>query len=157
MTWSYSGKPSEENPKDQVRFLVQDTIQDDQLLSDEEINFLLTLEGGPLKAAVKAAETIGGQFARKCDESVGQVKLSLSQKSKQFFELAAKLKRHSDIKSAVPFSGALDISQKDSQRDDDDRVEPIFRRELHDFRRKETDRSTGRVTSEGVQEEEEEP
>jgi len=131
MAWSYSGNPSAENPKDQVRFFTQDTDQSDQLLQDEEINFLLTLEGGPLKAAVKAAETIAGKFARKCDEKVGQVSVSFSQKSKQYFELAAKLKRHSDIKGACPFAGGLDISQKDTQRDNDDRVQPDFRRTTH--------------------------
>lgn len=157
MTWSYSGTPSEENPKDQVRFLTQDTVEDDQLLSDEEITFLLGLEGGPLKASVKAAETIAAKFARKCDEAVGQVKISFSQKFDQYIKLAKALKRHSDIKGAIPFSGGLDISQKDTQRDDDDRVEPFFRRELHDFRPRETDRSVGRVISEGVQEEEEDP
>lgn len=142
MAWSYSGNPGS-NDKDQVRFLVQDTVSTDQLLSDNEIRFLLTLEGGPLKAAAKAAETIAAKFARKCDEAVGQVKISFSQKSKQYFELADKLKRSSSIKQAIPFSGALDISQKEIQRDDSNRVDPIFRRDLHDIHKREDNKKDG--------------
>lgn len=41
MAWSYSGNPGASN-LDEVRFLIQDTDTDDQLLSDAEINYLLT-------------------------------------------------------------------------------------------------------------------
>lgn len=154
MTWSYSGKPDSTNEKDQVRFLIQDTDQTDQLLQDEEIEFLITLEGGPLKAAAKAAETLAAKFARKCDETVGPVKIMFSQKNKMYMELCEKLKRHSNIKEACPFAGGLSISDKETAREDDDRVQPIFRRETHDFRKKESDRSVGREITEAVQEEE---
>ncbi len=135
MAWSYSGKPEASNPKDQVRFLVQDTDQTDQLLSDEEITFLLDLEGGALKAATKAAETIAAKFARKCDESVGQVKVSFSQKFKQYSELAAKLKTSANIKQALPFAGGLEVTQKEILEEDQNRVQPAFTKELHDFHR----------------------
>jgi len=139
MTWSYSGDPSNSD-LDQVRFLVQDTQESDQLLQDEEITFLLTLEGAPLKAASKAAETIGGMFARKCDEKVGTVSQAFSQKSSQYFELSKRLKRHSDVKQAETFAGGLDITQKETQEDNENRVQPDFTKELHDFDRDRDDR-----------------
>lgn len=154
MAWSYSGTPTTAIAKDQVRFLIQDTDVNDQLFSDEEIIYLINLEGSALKAAAKAAETLAMKFARKCDEAVGQVRISFSQKSKQYAALAKDLARDASIKEAIPFAGGLDISQKQTQRDDDDRVQPFFRRETHDFLRNETDRSVGRVIDEAIQEEE---
>ena len=41
MTWTYSGNPSS-TERDAVRFLVGDTDTNDQLLSNEEIDYLVT-------------------------------------------------------------------------------------------------------------------
>lgn len=153
MSWTYSGNPSKSD-LDQVRFLVQDTNAKDKLLNNEEIEFLLELEGSPLKASVKAAETISATFARLCDEAVGQVKVSFSQKFDHYKSLAATLKASSGVKLAMPFAGGLEESQKDVQEEDENRVQPIFTRDLHDHRKTRRKETTGRVITEGVQEEE---
>lgn len=41
MSWSYSGDPTS-SPLDAFRFKLKDTIESDPILSDEEINFILT-------------------------------------------------------------------------------------------------------------------
>ncbi len=150
MAWTYSGDPSQDD-KDQVRFLIQDTNTKDQLFQDDEIRFLITLEGNALKAATKAAQTLAMKFARFCDESVGQVRVTFSQKSKQYRDLAKDLKKHAAIKNACPFMGALTESQKDIQEEDRDLVQPEFRKDTNDFR--DTRRNEGRVITEAIQEE----
>lgn len=142
MTWSYSGNPSV-SEKDQVRFLVQDTQSAKPLLQDEEIAYLISTEGSPQDAAAKAAETLAAQFARFVDESVGQVKVSFSQRFKHYSELAKNLKRQASIKNAEPFAGALDESQKNVQEEDDDRIKPFFTRDQDDYlpRRREEGRA----------------
>lgn len=55
MSWTYSGNPAD-NPRDQVRFLLGDTVQNAQSLTDEEIYYLITLNpGNPYRAAAEAA------------------------------------------------------------------------------------------------------
>jgi len=150
MTWSYTGIPSEENPKDQVRFLIQDTDESDQLFQDEEINFLLELEGGPLKAAMKGAQTLAAKFARCIDETVGKVKASFSQRYKHYSNLHKELKQHSDIRNALPFAGALEITQKEVQERNNNRVRPAFTTEKHEFIRT-RDEFDGRRETGGLQ------
>lgn len=41
MSWNYSGNPSD-SELDMYRFLIGDTERDDQVLQDEEIDFVLT-------------------------------------------------------------------------------------------------------------------
>ena len=151
MTWSYSGDPRK-NDADQVRFLIQDTDKDDQLIQNEEIKFLLELEGSPLKAAAKSAEIIWAKFARLVDERVGRVSKSFSQRAKHYKDLMKQLRRSAAIKEALPFAGALKESQKDVLEEDNDRVQPSFTRELHDFVRQPNE-DQGRAVTAAMQEE----
>ena len=80
MSWTYSRDPSVSD-RDKVRFLIGDTDVDDQLISDEEIDWLLTEESSVTSASVRACETVAAKFARLADKSVGDLRLSLSQKS----------------------------------------------------------------------------
>jgi len=132
MTWSYSGDPSK-TAKDQVRFLIQDTVETDQLLSNEEIDFLNTQEGSTTKAAARGAEILAAQFARFCDEAVGAVRISFSQKFDHYTKLAKTLKRRSALNNICPFAGALSKAQKETERLNEDRVEPVFTRDKFDF------------------------
>lgn len=132
MAWSYSGNP-QSSAKDQVRFLIQDTDSKDQQLTDEEIAFLIELEGSSLKAAIKAVETLYARFARYTDESVGQVRVSWSQRADQYRKLADSLKRHAFVRLAAPYAGGISRADKETREMNDDRVEPIFTRQLHDI------------------------
>lgn len=91
MTWTYSGDPSDSD-KDAVRFLVGDTDTTDQLISDEEIAYLLVVHNGPGMAAVGAARAIAAHFSRLVNQSrsVGDLSLaeSLDQKATAFHHLA---------------------------------------------------------------------
>ena len=96
MTWTYSGTPNTSD-RDAVRFMVGDTDTADQLITDEEIAYLLAEEGTPGLAAARAAEAIAAKFARKSDysKSVGDLSLSesWSQRAATFLALAARLQQ----------------------------------------------------------------
>jgi hypothetical protein len=58
MTWTYVGPATSD--RDKVRFLIQDVETTRQLLSDEEIAWLLTEWADVYDAAANAAEVLGG-------------------------------------------------------------------------------------------------
>jgi hypothetical protein len=93
MTWTYSGDPGA-STLDEVRFLIQDTDTDDQLLSDEEINYLADGYGDPYSAAVAAVVSLIGKAARSQEESKRVGDLSLSRKSGERLAQWEALKRH---------------------------------------------------------------
>jgi hypothetical protein len=123
MSWSYSDTLLTD--RDKVRFYLQDTDTNDQLLTDEEIAFLLTEAGSVRAAAIVAAETVAAKFARYADTSVGDLQLSYSQRYEQFLSLAERLRRQVSL-SAVPLAGGISVSRKQTVDEDTDRVAPAF-------------------------------
>lgn len=79
MSWSYSGDPASSS-KDLVRFLLRDTIESDQLLSNEEVDFLVATWVSPYEAARNGALTLMARFTRQADlsRSVGDLSISES-------------------------------------------------------------------------------
>lgn len=94
MTWSYNSSLASD--KDKVRLLTGDTDTTDQLLQDEEINYLLTETGNVLLAAGRAARAIAAKFARQADKEVGDLRVSLSQKAEAYRKLADDLEKRAD-------------------------------------------------------------
>lgn len=81
MTFTYSGNPGA-SALDEVRFLIQDTDSNEQLLSNEEINYLLSAySDDAFSAAVAAVTSLIAQAARVQEESKTVGDLSLSIKS----------------------------------------------------------------------------
>lgn len=128
MTWSYSGDPSSSD-RDQVRFLIGDTDTTDQQLSDEEIDFLITNEGNAVGGAVAAVRAILAKYARLTDKSVGDLRLSYSQRKGAYESLLRSLERRRALRKATPFAGGITKTDKDSQEDDTGRVTPAFKRD----------------------------
>lgn len=63
MTWSYGGDPST-STKDRVRYLLGDTKETAQSLTDEEIAYELTIaEDDAVKAAIAVAESMASRYA----------------------------------------------------------------------------------------------
>jgi hypothetical protein len=140
MTWSYSGDPNDSN-LDAVRFHVQDTIQADQQVSNEEIEYLLDQEGdNVLRAAARTAEIIAAKYARQVDKSVGGLSLSAGRRQEHYDKLADMLWGRAKgtgtsgaTYPAVPYVGGISVSGKIAIASDPDRVDPIFRKDLHEF------------------------
>lgn len=152
MTWSYTGNPADSN-KDQARFYLQDTDVNDQLMTDEELNFLISTEGSPISAALRGAEILLARFANCVDETVGGVSVKLSQKMDQYKKLRDDLRKRIAIGYAIPFAGGLDYSQKHSVETNDDRVEPFFTRDSGDFQ-PQPDENVGPAINQSIQDEE---
>lgn len=90
MAWTYSGNPAT-SARDEVRFLIQDTTTEAQLLQDAEIDYLLS-KHSPINAAISACRTLARKFARQPgSRSIGDVSISYGDLSKRYSDLAAEL------------------------------------------------------------------
>lgn len=135
MAWNYSGDPSASD-LDQVRFLVGDTDSTDELLQDEEINWLLTEYPTVYVAAAEAAKAIASKFARLADTNIeGAVSVKYSQRQKQFLQLAVRLEEKADSGGgiAAPFVSGVSQGEMEAVRQDEDRVPSRFYRGKFDY------------------------
>lgn len=106
MTWSYSGDPATSD-LDRVRFIVGDTIADDPILQDGEINAVLAECNNINTAAAKCCSAIVAVFARRCDRRLGAgLGLLASQQYNHYSALYTRLQYVASASSA-PFSGGL--------------------------------------------------
>lgn len=139
MGWTYSGDPRT-SPRDQIRFLVGDTVEAQPEISNEEISYFLEKFQGVFLPASYAAATLGAKYARSVDKGVGSMHLSASQKSKAYFDLAKYLRQQaidngepgsaSGGFAPIPYAGGITVSDKERVNDNSDRVQPFFSRRL---------------------------
>lgn len=125
--WTYSGDPSSSD-LDAVRFLVGDTDIDAPLMADEEIAYALSADGAVQKAAARIARAIAARFARKADKTVGDLRISYSQRVAHYQELARRLDLQADRSDVGLYAGGLSVSDKEAVERDADRVRPSFKR-----------------------------
>lgn len=130
MTWSYDGDPANSD-LDAVRREIGDTNTNDQLLSNEEVNFALDQEGDSITAAsARCCEWLMREYAKQADKTIGQLNIMLSQKSARYEAMATKL-RKKGIKSALaPYVGGLSETERDTDEDDTDLIQPIFTKDI---------------------------
>lgn len=133
MSWSYSGNPGD-SALDGVRFLVGDTNTQDQQLQDGEINFLVATYTNIYKAAAYAAEAIGSKYARLVDKSVGDLRVSYSQRQAQYQKLRDQLLKQSSSRTSFPYGGGISKSDKEILRLDPDAVKPDFTKDQFRFK-----------------------
>lgn len=111
--WSYSGDPSD-GGVDEVRFLVQDTDPNDQLISDEEIEYLVNkwmpVYGSALMTAAMVAEAIAAKFAREVAYAADGVSVGVQELQSKYDQLAASLRdqyKQYDIGAGPILSGVM--------------------------------------------------
>lgn len=132
MSWNYSGDPSK-SPLDELRFTIGDTDKSEQLLLDGELNFLISKSNGSIPgAAIRACEMVMAKYARLADESVGQVKISYSQKAKAYREMRDDLRQRQAIDDCVPYAGGISNADKQGNQGNSDRVAPAFTKDMFD-------------------------
>ena len=129
--WSYSGDPLA-SERDAVRFMIGDTDACDKQLSNNEIDYLLQVEGSVTQAAIVAAENLAAKYARLVDEQVGAVRISYSQRSRRYSDIANTLKARRNTAGAAPYVGGISKSDKQIDENDSDLVRPAFTRDLHE-------------------------
>ena len=125
-TWTFDWTDIDDDLA-KVRVLIGDTNTDRQLLSDEAINYFGTQAGNNFGTAAIACDAIAASFAGDSDKEVGDLKLSLSQKSIAY-EKRAKGFRKQSIKLVGPVAGGVSIAAKKTQTSDTDRVKPGIRK-----------------------------
>lgn len=128
--WTYSGNPGA-SAKDQTRFLIGDTDKSDPQLLDGEIEWVLSqYNNTPLNAAIRCIETIMTKYSRQVDESVGQVKISFSQRLKAYQAMQAVLLTRLAREDATPYAGGISVCDVITQDQNSDRVRPDFTKHM---------------------------
>jgi TPR repeat protein len=124
MTWSYVAPGV--SSKDTVRFLVQDTLEEEPLVGDEEIAWVLTQFVDVRQAAAQVAETIARLFARQANTKTPELSVDFAERAKQYRALAFQLKQESAVLGAIPYAGGISVSDKAIDEEHADRVRPAF-------------------------------
>jgi hypothetical protein len=104
MAWTYDATKLDSDKLMQVRFAIGDTIEDDPLLQDEEINHEIAINTSTLSAAIECCEAIAAKFARKADYNTGPVSVKASQQSVRYTRLAASLRAKASMQSAPVYT-----------------------------------------------------
>lgn len=99
MSWTYSGDPAD-GGVDEIRFLVGDTNSADPLVSDEEIEYVISKWGtvygdgldAPLALAAVVAEQIASKFASEVSYSADGVSIGVNELQQKYNDLASSLR-----------------------------------------------------------------
>jgi hypothetical protein len=119
---TYSGDPAISD-RDAIRFTIQDTDSADWQFSDPEIDFALAQSGNALAAAIKLCQTLVARYARRVDKSVGDLRLSFSQRVQHYHDLIAVLRQELATTGELQIIvGGTSRSEMDAISQDRDRV-----------------------------------
>jgi hypothetical protein len=103
MSWSYSGDPSSSD-RDAIRFLIQDVDQERPLLSNEDIDYVVSQwmpkYDSVLLTAAQCCEVVAGSFAREVSVSADGVSVAVSELQDKFNALAESLRDQWKIEQA---------------------------------------------------------
>lgn len=135
MTWTYSDPSASD--KDAVRLLIGDTDTDDQQLSDEEIEYLLTQYTNVYRAASLAAKTLAAKYSRQVGSSIETLRVFAADRYKQYMDLSGKLnteyKRQGAGGLGTPIVTGVSQSDIALVESDEDRVKSAFKKEMFDI------------------------
>lgn len=109
--------------------MIGDNTTADEQLQDEELDVLISDQGSKERAAIAAARALGARYARRADKTVGRLSISMSQISKQYFDLAKELQKtlgRLTGGASGMYAGGISVADKDTEIADTDRVAPAF-------------------------------
>lgn len=132
LTFTYNSSSTTITDLSWIRLRIFDTSSASAKLTDEEIANLVATYSNRYLAAAAAAETIAGKFALYSDKTVGKLSISQGSLGDRYMKLAATLRREAGLR-ATPFAGGITISDKDSEKQDSDRVDPAFSVDAFDY------------------------
>lgn len=137
--WSYSGDPSASD-LDKVRFLIGDTDDDDQQLTNEEISAMLDDNSdNAYTTAIACVEGLIAKYARKVDKSMGDLSISYGKLADNYRKMLTDLRRRATLQLCTPWAGGISISDKETNENDSDVVQPHFKVGMHDLEDPHTD------------------
>jgi hypothetical protein len=121
----YGGNPGTDW-HDAVRLLIGDTDNTDPQFTDAELDFFATAMGTDNYAvAAEACRALAMKYARLCDQSVGRVSVSYSQRSQRYADLAVRMDTQAAA-GAVPYAAGTSVADMQTEVDDTDRPAPFF-------------------------------
>jgi hypothetical protein len=129
MSWTYDLSTN----TGKVRYWAGDTDSSDQLATDEEIAYALSLTTDVKSAAAMVLDQLAAKWGRKADSSVGDLQISYSQASKRFEELARRLRTFGI--SPIPVAGGTSVSRIEEVEEDEDVPDPGFKVGMLDNKR----------------------
>lgn len=131
MTFSYS--TDFDNPINVIRHRIGDTVAEDHLLEDEEIQLEIDETSGTRAAAAACCLAISLRYAMLADTKDGELTVEAGSISKRYQELAQALSSPSSSglpTNSVPFAGGVSRGDKRSRGLDNDVMRPLFERDL---------------------------
>jgi hypothetical protein len=124
-SWSYSGDPST-STRDAVRFYVGDTVEASPLYSNAEIDFAIAQSGGAQSAAASLLMGLATRYANLVDKAVGDLRISLSQRYKQYLAQAKQMRTAGATAGMRPYTGGVSVVDKNTVVMNSDRVQQVF-------------------------------
>lgn len=131
MTWTYSGNPAS-STLDAVRFTVGDTDTTDQLVSDEEILYMINTYGTIFRISSEVCRAIAAKYAKLIDRTIGGLSANFADKYHHYLELADSLVEKDELLPVSPFISGFSRSRKESVELDNDRESTFGRKGQHD-------------------------
>lgn len=133
MTWTYAGDPTA-SPLAELRFIIQDTDTTLQLLSDEELQYLITVWMERFDSITYVGSIAAGVIARKftgiVSVSADGVSVSTADLSSRYRDMAAALREEY---KAAQVGGLVDIANLMVGNTPDHSIRPLrFGVGLHD-------------------------
>jgi hypothetical protein len=131
MTWTYDSTDLSTDLA-KVRLHVGDTNTNDQLLTDEEINYALSLETAILLASARCCDFIVSKLARDIDRSNIGMNAQRSQKIQHYMDLAVRLRQEYSTSSdglGEVFVGGVSDANNQTLADDSDYRQAVFQRD----------------------------
>ena len=133
MTWTYNSDVSTD--RDKVRLLIGDKDTNDQLLSDEEIDFVITQQPNVYYSAAQCCETIAGKFGRDVSTTLEGMSIAKRQRFENYLNMANQLRTMAmRVAPSKPFAASIDKDDKEaySYHENSNLVQPNFEIEMHD-------------------------
>lgn len=126
MTWTWDPDQLATSQLMQVRAEIQDVDVNNQLLSDQEIDYFGTVESNFWGAAARCAEVVARGFLRKADVKLGRaMQITYSKMAQQYFDMA-KVLRMKALGARVPWVGGMSVADKVLYLQNPDIVAALF-------------------------------
>jgi hypothetical protein len=130
MAWTFGNNPAV-SVLDSVRLSIGDIDTTDQLITDEAINWSLSVSSNnALRAGAFCCKMIAAFFARQVNSSIDTYNIQASQKYSQYLAMATILEEQAKKQGAnafgIPYVGGISVDEINTVRMDDARLRSMF-------------------------------
>jgi hypothetical protein len=127
MTWTYSGDPTASD-RDEVRFLITDTMEGRPLIQDEEIDYALSIRGDASGAVLLLIEVLIRRYSLVGEVQLGRWRLKTSDLLRGLRDVKDELL---STGKGVVWAGGIDKDEWVRDWADDALVQPYAWNDIH--------------------------